>query len=159
VSTLAPLTHIDDIARQAWTETLLERLVALNTRRAADEARGVIRWLRPEFQNPATQGSAATAQPEHAKGDEADEACDQATPGVSANVARRPWPAELPEQMRATAEVLAASATALGAEAIAGHFTGRGPWKKRLPQILDTLEALGRARKVASEPEGAWSRA
>lgn len=26
------------------------------------------------------------------------------------------------------------------------RFTGRGPWKKRLPQILQTLEAVGRAR-------------
>jgi hypothetical protein len=26
------------------------------------------------------------------------------------------------------------------------HFKGRGPWKKGLPLILDTLAALGRAR-------------
>lgn len=33
-------------------EALLERLVALNAERYAEEARGLIRWLRPEFQNP-----------------------------------------------------------------------------------------------------------
>jgi len=27
-----------------------------------------------------------------------------------------------------------------------GLITGRGPWKKRLPQLLDTLVAVGRAR-------------
>ena len=32
---------------------LLQRLVALNTRRAAEEAQGTVRWLRPDFQNPA----------------------------------------------------------------------------------------------------------
>ncbi len=156
---LGPVPWADEVARQAWTEALLERLVALNTRRAADEARGVVRWLRPEFQNPTTPGSATTEQAgdtEHAEGDDAS---DQATPGASTSVARRPWPADLPEQMRATAEVLAASAIALNTEAIAGHFTGRGPWKKRLPQILDTLEALGRARKVTSLAGGTWSRA
>jgi hypothetical protein len=33
-------------------EALLERLVTLNAERATEEARGNIRWLRPEFQNP-----------------------------------------------------------------------------------------------------------
>ncbi|MEP7372250.1 MAG: hypothetical protein ABI675_02605, partial [Chitinophagaceae bacterium] len=33
-------------------EEILEKLVALNKERAAEEARGVIRWLRPEYQNP-----------------------------------------------------------------------------------------------------------
>ena len=33
-------------------EEILERLVALNKERAAEEANGFIRWLRPEYQNP-----------------------------------------------------------------------------------------------------------
>jgi hypothetical protein len=33
-------------------EELLTRLVALNHERAAEEKRGLIRWLRPEYQNP-----------------------------------------------------------------------------------------------------------
>ncbi len=49
--------------------------------------------------------------------------------------------------MRAVAEVLAASARALDEAALAARFSGRGPWKKHLPQILQTLEALGRARR------------
>lgn len=65
----------------------------------------------------------------------------------------------LPEQMRATAEVLNNSPVALSLEALAQHFAGRGPWKKRLPQILDTLEALGRARKAPADQEAAWTRA
>ena len=32
-------------------EEILERLVALNAERAAEGARGQIRWLRPDFQN------------------------------------------------------------------------------------------------------------
>ena len=32
-------------------------------------------------------------------------------------------------------------------------FTGRGPWKRRLPQILEALAALGRARVV----NGLWT--
>jgi hypothetical protein len=33
-------------------ETILERLVALNAERAAEERNGLIRWLRPEYQAP-----------------------------------------------------------------------------------------------------------
>nr|VFJ89196.1 MAG: hypothetical protein BECKLFY1418B_GA0070995_10142 [Candidatus Kentron sp. LFY] len=44
-------------------EGLLKRLVALNQQRAAEEQRGLTRWLRPEYQNP--QG-ATTAQAEAA---------------------------------------------------------------------------------------------
>ncbi|MBK8337926.1 MAG: hypothetical protein IPL03_15795 [Sterolibacteriaceae bacterium] len=44
--------------------------------------------------------------------------------------------------------MLAQSATALSLDGIAAHFSGRGAWKRRLAQIVDTLVALGRARVV-----------
>ncbi len=65
--------------------------------------------------------------------------------------AKRPKPAILPEQMRAVAEVLSGAGAALTEAEIAAHFTGRGPWKRRLPQIIDTLVAPGRARKSAGK--------
>ena len=43
-------------------EQILERLVALNAGRAEEERRGIVHWLRPEFQNP--QGAAVAAQTE-----------------------------------------------------------------------------------------------
>jgi hypothetical protein len=58
----------------------------------------------------------------------------------------QPWPARLPEQVRAVASVLAAQPGALSMSEIEAHFKGRGPWKRSLPRILDTLAALGRAR-------------
>src|SRR5690606_34377580 len=39
-------------------EEILLRLVALNEERAAEEARGRIRWLRPDYQNPTGQKAA-----------------------------------------------------------------------------------------------------
>ncbi len=42
-------------------ETLLERLVALNAERAAEEANGTIRWLRPAFQSPDSAPAPAAA--------------------------------------------------------------------------------------------------
>ena len=45
--------------------TLIQkRLVALNAKRAAEEAAGIVRWLRPEFQNPALRGAQAAEQGE-----------------------------------------------------------------------------------------------
>ncbi len=41
----------------------------------------------------------------------------------------------------------AASPAPLPLPAIEAGFKGKGPWKKGLPRILDTLEALGRARR------------
>ncbi|HMZ84924.1 MAG TPA: hypothetical protein PLC93_11555, partial [Rhodocyclaceae bacterium] len=52
-------------------------------------------------------------------------------------------------QVAAVAAVLAQSAAALSLDDIAARFTGRGAWKKRLPPIVDTLAALGRARLTA----------
>jgi hypothetical protein len=40
-----------------------------------------------------------------------------------------------------------APAFTLPLPAIEAGFKGKGPWKKGLPRILDTLEALGRARR------------
>ena len=57
------------------------------------------------------------------------------------------WPSTLPEQVRAVAQLFAASPAPLPLPAIEAGFKGKGPWKKGLPRILDTLEALGRARR------------
>ncbi len=133
---LTPLTDKPEALAQAEAE-LLERLVALNAARAAEEAQGQVRWLRPEFQ---AAGSASPVQTEIEGAD------TEAPPAPPAPVARQPWPAELPQQIAAVAGALAASTAPLDLDTLAGRFTGKGPWKKRLPQLLDTLAALGRAR-------------
>lgn len=163
---LGPVPWSDDEARQAWTERLLERLVDLNTRRAAEEARGTIRWLRPEFQDPArrhaTPATPATQADIELVGGSAVPPADAAAPDTDEDSApaatatpatRQPWPADLPAQMRAVADTLATSAQPLDLDALAARFTGRGPWKKRLPQILETLEVLGKAQREAG---GRW---
>lgn len=136
-------------------EELLVRLVALNAERAAEEARGTVRWLRPEFQDPARRDTPALPV---ATQDEMDLGVDQATPSpatkkgrkpaAAAAPVKRPWPNTLPEQMRGVAGVLTASARPIGLDVIEATFTGRGPWKRRIPQILEALAALGRARVV-----------
>ena len=123
-------------------DALLDRLVALNLERAAEEAAGRIRWLRPDFQNP----SAAVDPQKQAKMDLPEKPPSTAT----APAEKRPWPATLPEQVRAIADQL--SPHPQDESALAARFAGKGPWKKRLPEILAMLEALGRAK----QSEGGW---
>ncbi len=131
-------------AQRALSDALLERLVALNAERAAEEAKGTIRWLRPEYQ---AKGAAPEKKPEQATlaGVEDEE---PETAVVAAPATRVAWPRELPEQVRLVAQALADARAPLTEDAIAARFQGRGPWKKRLPQILDTLIAIGRVRAV-----------
>jgi hypothetical protein len=205
-SDLGPIPWRDEAARAVWTETLLERLVALNAQRSAEEAGtwpgspsgGLVRWLRPEFQDPARRAAAAAEAAEAAEQPaapppqqtaldgvetqaEATLAAAQAAAAASANAeateaeqralgdatsqastttatpaatsaTAQPWPPTLPEQVRAIAQLLAASPTPLPLPTIEAAFKGKGPWKKSLPRLLDTLEALGRARQEG----GGW---
>lgn len=152
---------------------ILERLVALNAERAREEAAGTIRWLRPDFQAPrapkAQDEGAGSSRPRHSALSAANEGGTTPLPSAplpqpdtedqapaartKPATAREPWPAALPEQIAAVARVLAESAAPLDEAAIAARFTGKGPWKKRLPQLLDTLAALGKAREVE---DGRW---
>ena len=70
-------------------------------------------------------------------------------------VARRPWPAGLAEQIKAVADVMAGSKRAMRLTDLEGRFSARGRWRERLPVILDTLEALGRVRRVEGDA-GLW---
>jgi hypothetical protein len=129
-----------DDAKRIFDEAILERLVALNAERAAEEARGLIRWLRPEFQNPS-----ATTAPDQAE-IETDEAEAITAPLIGKPL---PWPKDAIAQVRAVADVLASSPLALSADDVAARFKSKGPWKKRLPQLLEMLVTLGRAQESA----------
>lgn len=77
-----------------------------------------------------------------------------ATPAAAATSTAQPWPSTLPEQVRAVAQLLAASPAPLALPTIEAAFKGKGPWKKGLPRILETLEALGRAQRTGGGGAG-----
>ncbi|KZC39889.1 DNA methyltransferase [Rhodanobacter sp. FW510-R12] len=126
-------------AQRAFDEVLLERLVALNSNRAAEEARGQVMWLRPAFQNPSAE---VAPDQRDFQGDSLDDDAPAAVIGRKPE----PWPKDAVAQVRAVADTLAATPVPLDVDEIAARFTARGPWKKRLPQLLHMLVALGRAR-------------
>jgi len=138
-----------DLTLPADADALLARLVQLNAKRAAEEAAGAVRWLRPEFQQQAREGGQVgidmPAEPDFVEG--ADEI---AQPKLA--VRQRPWPAGLTAQIKAVADVMSSVGSSLDLEGLAAHFSGRGRWRDRLPTLLDTLVVLGRVRVV----DGRW---
>ncbi|WP_018234415.1 class I SAM-dependent DNA methyltransferase [Thioalkalivibrio thiocyanodenitrificans] len=123
-------------------EDILSRLVDLNTQRAAEEAQGHIRWLRPEYQAaehqaPAEkQGTGAAPQ-------------DTEEPGVSTpGGVNQKWPQTIPEQVQTVRDLLSKGPQT--EISLAGHFK-RKP-AKAVSQILAALEVLGQA----SQKDGVW---
>ena len=127
-------------------EEILERLVALNAERAAEEAQGLVRWLRPEYQNPSGFDS---AQPTDTSAEQMVFPDQPAFPERSRREppARRPWPKTLPEQVAAVRAALTSATGPVTAEAIARNF--QRARTEKVAELLITLVALGQAR----EPE------
>lgn len=135
------------LAAYGWTDqpddaTLLERLVALNAERAREEAGRTVRWLRPAYQTR----SAPVAESRKLDLPEA-----AAVPAIPS--AQRAWPADLPGQLGAVAQVLKDAATPIGVDALAACFSGKRGLVKVLPGLLAALEAVARARGYA---DGTW---
>ena len=66
----------------------LRLLVAVNAERAEEEKRGLIRWLRPEFQNPTSQ----------AAGQGTLGIADKPAAGKARKAEKLPWPKTLAEE-------------------------------------------------------------
>ncbi|WP_323846007.1 class I SAM-dependent DNA methyltransferase [Microbulbifer magnicolonia] len=130
------------VAQAEAEEELLSRLVALNAERAAEEARGKIRWLRPEYQNP-NRNPAATAAPQQAQADLAIE--QQPAAATKIPEGKQPWPKQMREQVAAVRAALTNGALPLAA--IAAQFK-RSPQDK-VRAVLEALQELGMVREEA----------
>lgn len=106
------LPYPDKPAAQAEAEEeLLARLVALNAERAAEEARGLVRWLRPEFQ------AAGVAQPAQGEMDTGEETEIATTPAQ-----KHAWPKTIPEQVQALRAALATAPAPQTSDQLARTF-------------------------------------
>lgn len=123
---------------EALEQAILTRLVALNHARAAEEKRGHVRWLRPDFQAPASSdGHRPTLQSEITLSED-----DATTSDTAAPIALLDWPTELPAQVAALRKLL--PTVGPDPEALAASFGRKN--KKRQDQItsiLETLRSLG----------------
>ena len=114
-------------------EEILARLVALNRERALEEAAGRVRWLRPDYQNPAGGEVTATTK-------------DADLSGEAAQSAALPdWPKTLPERIAAVRAALEEMGEA-SARQIAARYRGTG--EKGVTPLLESLAALGQAEAL-----------
>ena len=116
-------------------QQILARLVALNAERQAEEAAGLVRYLRPAFQAPGetTQAALAVAP----------------TEARTATAEPEPWPTETAARALALRRVLREAEAPLSVEAVAQRFK-RAP-RAAVADLLDTLASLGQARRADAD--------
>ena len=124
--------------RDLTDEEILTRLVALNAERATEEAQGVIRYLRPEYQNPsgvsASQSGFKLTKEKPAK-----------SKAAKTSAAKTPWPKPLAERVRSVEEALRSANAPITAEALSKTFARASA--SDIQEILDTLVTLGRVHQ------------
>ncbi len=116
-------------------ETILERLVALNAERAAEERNGHIRWLRPEYQAPTQIQSTQIALP----------GIDVEPETVITPIEQQKWPTLPKAQLAAIRDLLRTSSGEWTVAQIANQFTGKNTQKKlaAIGENLDQLQWFG----------------
>ena len=145
--------QIDRAAFEAygWPHTLgdeeiLARLVALNAERAEEEARGMVRWLRPDYQRPRFgKGLVSEVAVEFDLGDNVI-AIDKGLPV---------FPKDRYEQPLSVKRVLMAASQPMSADAIARAF--KGPAKVRVQRVEDILKVLLRYGDIVDMGEGKFA--
>lgn len=119
-------------------EELMMRLVELNHQRSGEEAKGVVRWLRPEYQKPDASQSEIGVSKNNTT----------VTIDKEITVKKSTWPKELRDQIDSLLVLLSTPTTI---EVLADKFK-RKPLKQ-ISAVLEALEALGKVQL----DEGHWS--
>jgi hypothetical protein len=116
-------------------EQILEKVVALNKERADEEKRGTIRWLRPDFQNPAGKANGAMTQVTLKEDDHHDE------PPAETATAAVAWPKKMANQIQVVRDLVTRSSDEIAATDVARAF--KGAKAKDVEEVLESLTALG----------------
>jgi hypothetical protein len=117
-------------------DEILAKLVALNKQRSAEEKRGLVRWLRPEYQIPRF---AKGVDKQAAKEEGAQVAAE-----LIAAVEQKPsFPSGAVEQTAAIFAALAAASEPLDAKNLAAQFKRAKTTEKKVGEVLASLARLG----------------
>ncbi len=129
-------------------EELLTRLVALNQERAAEERRGTVRWLRPDYQIPKL-GHKVKA-PEDVEQVEAQLVVPAPADGKLA------WPKDEMDRIRIVRDMLGHAPGPLGPEVLSTAFRGKNTLRrtKGVEKALQTLVAAGVAQQGIDGQDG-----
>jgi len=131
-------------------EQILQRLVALNQERAEEEKRGIVRWLRPDFQNP----GATQPQQRGLAGMDIDDSSEESDVTATAVIASAPWPKKLPEQIAAIRD-LVSPGTSWSATAAANSF--KSAKVEQVQEVMESLASLGILIELDGQSEPTWT--
>lgn len=131
---------------------ILTNLVALNAERADEEARGLVRWLRPEFQNPEGRAASLESQGKLIDDQEADGAVSVSAGAKKAAGGKTPWPKTLAEQAQAVRAALSSHRGPVSSAQLAKTFSRARV--DRIEELLEALVSLGQARAL---PDGRFA--
>jgi hypothetical protein len=118
-------------------DEFLAKLVALNKERSEEEKRGLVRWLRPDYQ---ISRFAKGVDKQAAKEEGAQVAAELLLPEAAQKIS---FPAGAVEQTAAVFAALAAAGGPLDAQAIAGQFRKTKTTEKKIGDVLASLARLG----------------
>jgi hypothetical protein len=123
------------------SDEILSRLVALNKERSEEERRGLVRWLRPDYQvSRFAKGIDKQA---------AEEEGAQVAAELIGSVEQKPsFPTGAVEQTAAIFAALAAATEALDAGGLAAQFKRTKATEKRVGEVLASLARLGYVTSV-----------
>ena len=124
--------------RTLTDEQILEKLVALNHERAAEERRGHVRWLRPDYQIPRF-GKKLDNQA--AKEEGAQVTADLGLPEPGAH--KPSFPADAVAQTAAVFAALTSARQPIEASAIAAGFRKTKNLEQTVEDVLGSLARLG----------------
>ena len=128
--------------KKAFEQEILTRLVKLNHARAAEEKKGLIRWLRPDYQNPQKPAGANSDGHRPPLQGELDGTETPKTAKAEKPAATLAWPATLPAQVAAIQKLIAAHGQ--DPEALSARFGKKSPKRaQQISEILETLKAIG----------------
>jgi hypothetical protein len=117
-------------------DEILARLVALNKERAAEEKRGLVRWLRPDYQIPRF----AKGVDKQAAREEGAQVAAELIPAVEQKPS---FPTGAVEQTAAIFAALAAASQPLDANGLAAQFKRTRTTEKKVGEVLASLSRLG----------------
>ncbi len=123
-------------------EQIIERLVKLNGERADEEMHGLVRWLRPDFQNPGGEPVRKGQVP-----------LLMAAETVAVVSGASPWPKKLPERVAAVRSVFARGES-MSIPELAAQFKGAKP--ADVEAVLRSLAALGLAISFEVDGNRRW---
>ncbi|MDP1588188.1 MAG: hypothetical protein Q8M07_10610 [Prosthecobacter sp.] len=138
-------------AAYGWPTTLtdaeiLDRLVTLNALRSEEEKRGIIHWLRPEYQSAGKRAKGEESEELPLKANKPTKTHSGSMPSaLRSKLSKQPWPKPLAERIRATEQALHAAGHAVTAEELTTHFSRAKA--ADLQEILESLVTLGRAQQ------------